>query len=165
MENNDDRSIETTTLVKRKFISFPLAYWSAAIVIIISIDYNDGVKRLSHYDFTEGIVVDKIMLRPPGGSRNSGDVEYAQWQYKTDQGDFLFVDKQNDVYYLPIGTKRKIIYRKDKHDEAHVYRPMFWVNTPMIIVSMLIATFIFAIIQFAIHWKDKLWFDRWGQRY
>ena len=163
MENDNDRSVETTSLKKRKFISFPLAYWSAVIVILISIDYNDGLKRLSHYDFTEGIVVDKILLSPPRYSRQT--VEYAQWQYKTSQGEFLFVDKQNDVYYLPIGTKRRIIYLKDKHDEAQVYQPMFWVNIPMIILSMIIATFIFATVQFAIHWKDKWWFDRWAQRF
>ena len=111
MEIGNDKPVEAKSLIKRKFLSFPLAYWSAVIVIIISIDYNDGVQRLSNYNFAEAIVVDKVLLTPPGGTRRTPDVEYAQWQYKTSQGVFLGANNTNNA---PIAARTAGIARVAK---------------------------------------------------
>lgn len=151
-------------MIKKNLISFSLAYWLVFIIVLIFICYSDGQKRLSRYSFTKGVVVDKIMLPSPWRSSRYGgrrrDLEFAQWQYTINADTFLFVDKQKFTYNKPIGTKRKIIYLKDKNDDALVYSFQFWINTPLILIASIIAVFIYAICQFARHWNDSSWFIR-----
>ena len=162
MEKEYDRTIETKALIKRKFISFPSVYWLAFIIIVIVISYSDGEKRLANYDFTGGVVVDKVFLR---ARRSWQDKEYAQWQYVANNDTLLFVDKQYFTYNKPLGTKRKIIYLTSKPDEARVYSFQFWINLPLLLITTFIAIFIFAICQFAIHWNDKNWFIKRNRTY
>jgi hypothetical protein len=151
--------------MKKKFISFSLAYWLVFIIILLFICYSDGKERLSDYDFTNGVVVDKLILRSPWGSSRyggrGGDLEFAQWQYIVNEDTFLFVDKQKFTYNKPTGTQRRIIYLKHKTDEALVYSFQFWINTPLILIVFMIAFFIFSIGQFARHWNDRSWFSKW----
>jgi len=164
METKYDRSTEAKTLTQKKSISFPIVYWLLFIVILVFVSYSDGKKRIANYSFTEGVVVDKLFLPPPVGSRRYGggrrDVEYAQWQYMVGNDTHLIVDKKGLTYNKPLGTRRTIIYLNDKHDEAMVYSFLFWINTPLILIWITIAFFIFAICQYAIHWNDKNWFTR-----
>lgn len=152
-------------MIKKRFISFTLAYWLVFIIILIFICYSEGKERLSNYDFTNAVVVDKLILRSPWGSSRYGggrrDLEFAQWQYIINNDTFLFVDKQKLTYNKPIGTKRRIIYLKYKTDEALVYSFQFWINTPLILIISMIAFFIFSICQFARHWNDRSWFSKW----
>ena len=152
-------------MIKKKFISFSLAYWLVFVIILIFICYSEGKERLSNYDFTNAVVVDKLILRSPWGSFRYGggrrDLEFAQWQYVINNDTFLFVDKQKFTYNKPIGTKRRIIYLKYKTDEALVYSFQFWINTPLILITFMIAFFIFSICQFARHWNDRSWFSKW----
>jgi hypothetical protein len=152
-------------LTPKNSISFPLVYWVLFIIILVSISYSDGKKRIADYSFTEGIVIDKIFLPPPAGSRRYGgggnrDVEYAQWQYTVDNETHLIVDKRSLSYNKSLGTRRTIIYLNEKHEEGIIYSFFFWVNTPLILIWVIIAFFIFAICQFAIHWNDNTWFQR-----
>jgi hypothetical protein len=145
-------------------ISFPLVYWLLFIIILVFISYSDGKKRLADYSFTEGVVVDKLFLPPPVGSRryrgSNSDVEYAQWQYTVGSDTHLIVDKRTLCYNKPIDTRRTIIYLNDKHEDGMIYSFFFWINAPLIIIWVIIAIFILAICQFAIHWNDKTWFQR-----
>ena len=156
MEEQHDRSIQTKTLSTRKYISFPLIYWFVFFILIICFSYSDGQKRLANYEFTEGIVIDKLFL--PYGRRSRQDVEFSQWRYIAGTDTLLFVDKQPFTRYKPIGTKRTVIYLKD--DVALVYSFQFWINLPYILVFILIAVFVFAICLFIIHWNDRTWFTR-----
>jgi hypothetical protein len=154
-------------LNRRKRISFPIVYWILFLIVLIIISYSDGKDRIAAYDFTEGVVVDKLFLRSPwGNSRYGGgrrDIEFAQWQYVIEKDTFLFVDKQHFTYNKPLGTKRKIMYLKNSHDEALVSNPLFWFNIPLILIATVVAVFIFGICLFTIHWNDKAWFARWNR--
>jgi hypothetical protein len=160
MENDNDRPTETKTLMNNNFIKFSFVYWIAFIVILISISYSQGNKRLSNYSFTEGKVVDKIWLPVKRRRTKTRDYPFSQWQYVVGNDTFLFVDKRFLFYDEPIGTKRKVIYLNSRHDEAMVYNFLFWISGPMIMVATLIALFVFAIWMFTVHWNDKTWFSK-----
>ena len=157
MEKNYDRATETKTLSEGKYNSYALAYWFSFIVFIILFSHSDGEKRLADQKFTEGIVVDKILL--PGRTRTGGqsDIYYSQWQYTVGKDTFLFVDKRFHAN-KPIGARSKIIYNVNNHYDALVYNFYFWINLPLLLIALLVAVFIFGIARFIVHWNDKEWF-------
>jgi hypothetical protein len=80
-----------------------------------------------------------MLPSPWKGSHYRGrgrDLQFAQWQYILNNDTFLFADKQKFTYYKPIGTRRKIIYLKEKKGDAMVYSFQFWVNTPLILLYL-----------------------------
>lgn len=161
MEEQHDHSIKTKALSQKDLLSFPVVYWLAFIIIVILVCRSDGKKRIVNYEFTEGIVVDKLLLPP--ARRRYRDVEYSQWQYVAGNDTLLFVDHGLLARNKSIGTKRTVIYLKEKHDEAQVYTFLFWINFPKLLIAFLIAFFIFVISQFARHWSDEQWFRRFGR--
>ena len=160
MEEQHDHSIKTKALSQKDLLSFPVIYWLAFIIILILICRSDGKKRIANFEFTEGIVVEKLLLP---GRRRYHDVELSQWQYVAGNDTLLFVDHGLLARNKAIGTRRTVIYLKDKHDEAKVYTFLFWVNFPKVLIAFLIAFFIFVIASFARHWDDEQWFRKFGR--
>ena len=96
MEKRNDATIERKNVMKSRFLSFTFIYWLAVIVFIIVVSYVTGKERLAKYEFTQGKVVDKILLRVKRGLRSgSYDAYFSQWQYAVGQDTFLFVDRQS----------------------------------------------------------------------
>ena len=151
--------------MKSRLLSFTFIYWLAVIVFIIIVSYVSGKERLTKYEFTQGKVVDKILLRVKSGIRSGTyDAYFSQWQYTVGQDTFLFVDRQSFSRLKKIGTTSRVIYLKDNYYAARVYSPDFWISLPFILITIMIALFIFAIRQFVVHWNDKAWFGRWYRR-
>ena len=156
MEKNHDRPIQAKTVSLKNFISFPVIYWFLFFVLVIYISYSEGKKKLANYEFTEGIVVDKVFL--PYGRRRARDVEFAQWQYIAGKDTLLFVDRRSFSRNKPVGTRKTVIYLRDDPGKAFIYSFQFWIDFPKVVIMILIAVFIFAICIFAFHWNDKAWF-------
>lgn len=55
--------------MKSRFLSFTFIYWLAVVAFIIIVSYVTGKERLAKYEFTQGKVVDKKLLRVKRGLR------------------------------------------------------------------------------------------------
>lgn len=121
---------------------FAKIYWSFIVLCLIGYLIRNGQERKKEYKEVQGKVVDQIFVSKHG-KRRSAEVLRPQVSYIVDGNEYFFVDH---FTVRRTGSTVTILYKKSNFRDAQIYAWLFWVDSGIIVPTLIISAFVFSII-------------------
>jgi hypothetical protein len=121
---------------------FAQIYWSLIVLGLVGYLILNGMERKKEYRKVQGKVVDQIFVAKRGKYRNT-EVLRPQVSYFIDGSEYFFVDH---FTARSTGSTVTVLYRKSNFRDAQIYTWLFWVDSGVIIPTLIISGFLFSLI-------------------